>query len=147
MLFAANSEALIIDLRDIMGGSPQAASMLAGFFMKEPTLININETRRTGVKQETWSAETDVTINSTNQNISTSDLEKLKTIPVYILTSDYTFSIAEIFSSSLQGHNRATVVGETTGRGGHGIRPFKIPEGFTAFIPFNRHYHPITKKG
>jgi C-terminal processing protease CtpA/Prc len=147
MLFAANSEAVIIDLRENMGGSPQTASMLAGFFMEKPTLININENRATGVKQETWSAETSVTINSTNQEISTKDLDKLKNVPVYILTSDYTFSAAEMFSSSLQGHGRAVVVGEATGGGGHGIRPFKIAEGFTAFIPFNRHYHPVTKKG
>ena len=147
MLFAANSNAVIIDLRDNVGGSPQTASMLAGFFMKKPTLININYTRATDIKQETWSAETVVTINSTNQKISTDELEKLKKLPVYILTSDYTFSAAEMFSSSLQGHKRATLVGETTGGGGHGIRPFKIAQGFTAFIPFNRHYHPVTKLG
>ena len=146
MLFAANSDAVIIDLRDNMGGAPQTVGILAGFFMKEPTLININDTRATGVKQETWSVETDVIINSTNQEILTTDLEKLKNSPVYILTSDYTFSAAELFSSALQGHKRATVVGEATGGGGHGIRPFKIAQGFTAFIPFNRHYHPVTKK-
>jgi C-terminal processing protease CtpA/Prc len=146
MLFAANSNAVIIDLRDNVGGSPQVVSMLAGFFMKKPTLININYTRGTNVKQETWSAKTDVIINSTNQEISSSDLERLKELPVYILTSDYTFSAAEMFSSSLQGHKRAIVVGEKTGGGGHGIRPFKISEGFTAFIPFNSHYHPVTEK-
>jgi len=146
MLFAANSSAVIIDLRDNMGGSPQTASMLAGFFFEKPTLININETRATGVKLETWSVETDVIISSTNMEIPTSYLEKLKNIPVYILTSDYSFSAAEMFSSSLQGHKRATVVGEKTGGGGHGIRPFEISEGFTAFIPMNRHYHPVTKE-
>lgn len=147
MLFAANSNAVIIDLRDNMGGSPQTVAMLAGFFLKKPTLININDTRATGVKQETWSVETDVIINSTNQKITTADLEKLKDLPIYILTSDYTYSAAEMFSSSLQGHKRAKVIGEKTGGGGHGIRPFKIAQGFTAFIPFNSHYHPITKKG
>lgn len=146
MLFAANSEAVIFDLRDNMGGSPKMASMLAGFFMQKPTLININENRATGIKQETWSIETNVVINSSNQQIPTTDLEKLKNLPVYILTSDYTFSAAEMFSSSLQGHKRAKVVGEVTGGGGHGIRPFKIAQGFTAFIPFNRHYHPVTKE-
>ena len=86
-------------------------------------------------------------INSTNQKITTADLEKLKDLPIYILTSDYTYSAAEMFSSSLQGHKRAKVIGEKTGGGGHGIRPFKIAQGFTAFVPFNSHYHPITKKG
>lgn len=147
MLFAANSNAVIIDLRDNMGGSPQMASMLAGFFLEKPTIIDVNENRATGKKQETWSTKIDLSINSANQKISTTDLEKLKSVPVYILTSDYTFSAAEMFSSALQGHNRATVIGETTGGGGHAIRPFEILEGFTAFIPFTRHYHPVTKQG
>ena len=146
MLFAANSDAVIIDLRNNMGGAPQTVSLLAGLFMEKPTLLDINEIRSTGDKYETWSAETNVIINSSNLTIPTSDLEKLKKLPLYILTSDYTFSAAEMFSSSLQGHNRATLVGETTGGGAHGIRPFSISQGFTAFIPFARHYHPLTKK-
>jgi len=146
MLFAANSDAVIIDLRDNMGGSPQTVGLLAGFLMEKPTLLDINEIRSTGEKYETWSAETNVIINSSNLTISTADLEKLKKLPVYILTSDYTFSAAEMFSSALQGCNRATLVGETTGGGAHGIRPFLITQGFTAFIPFADHYHPITKK-
>jgi len=146
MLFAANSDAVIIDLRDNMGGSPQTVGLLAGFLMEKPTLLDINEIRSTGEKYETWSAETNVIINSSSLIISTTDLEKLKKLPVYILTSDYTFSAAEMFSSSLQGCNRATLVGEATGGGAHGIRPFSIAQGFTAFIPFADHYHPITKK-
>lgn len=147
MLFAANSNAVIIDLRENMGGSPDTVGLLAGFFMKKSTLLNINDFRDTGERYETWSAETEVIINSTNHKISTSDLKKLKNLPIYILTSKYTFSAAELFSSALQGHKRAKIVGEKTGGGGHGIRPFKISQGFQAFIPFMRSYHPVTKKG
>lgn len=147
MLFAANSNAVIIDLRENMGGSPETVGLLAGFFMSEPTLININDIRSSGSRYETWSAKTDVAINSSKNTIPTTDLEKLKKVPVYILTSDFTFSAAEMFSSSLQGHERAKIVGEKTGGGGHGIRPFKISQGFTAFIPFMRSYHPVTKQG
>ena len=39
----------------------------------------------------------------------------------------------------------AKIVGETTGGGGHGIRPFEMAQGFTAFIPFIRFYHPVIK--
>ena len=147
MLFAANSNAVIIDLRENMGGSPETVGLLAGFFMKKPTLLNINDFRDTGEKYETWSLDTEVIINSNNHKINTADLKRLKKLPVYILTSEYTFSAAELFSSALQGHKRAKVVGEKTGGGGHGIRPFKISQGFQAFIPFMRSYHPITKKG
>ena len=147
MLFAANSNAVIFDLRENMGGSPQTVGLLAGFFMEKPTLLNINEIRSSGERYETWSAKTEVIINSSDLTIPTADLEKLKNLPVYILTSDYTFSAAEMFSSSMQGHNRATVVGESTGGGGHGIRPFALSHGFQAFIPFMNSYHPVTKEG
>ena len=148
MLFASNSDAVIIDLRDNIGGSPDAVSMLTGFFLKEPTLLTINYTRSIDHKQETWSTEADVRINTSNPRnfiIPTASLERLKNIPVYILTSNHTFSAAEMFSSALQGYDRAKTVGETTGGGGHGIRPFEM-EGFTAFIPFTRFYHPVTKE-
>ena len=149
MLFAANSDAVIIDLRDNFGGSPETVSLLAGFFMKEPTLLSINYTRATDKKEEFWSTKADVRINSSNPDnfiIPTSYLERLKNIPVYILTSKRTFSAAEMFSSSLQGYNRAKTVGENTGGGGHGIMPFEIVQGFTAYIPIGSLYHPVTKE-
>ena len=149
MLFAANSDAVIIDLRDNIGGSPDTVAMLAGFFLNEPTLLTINDARSTDSKREAWSVETDVKINSSNPNnfiVPTASLERLKNVPLYILTSNSTFSAAEMFSSSLQGHKRAKTVGENTGGGGHGIRPFEMAQGFTAFIPFTRYYHPATKE-
>ena len=149
MLFAANSDAVIIDLRNNIGGSPHTVAMLAGFFMKEPTLLTINYTRSTDTKEETWSTEADVRINSSNPNnfiVPTATLERLKNIPLYILTGDHTFSAAEMFSFSLQGYKRAKIVGKNTYGGGHGINPFEMAQGFTAFIPFTRYYHPVTKE-
>ena len=149
MLFAANSDAVIIDLRDNFGGSPDTVAMLAGFFMKEPTILSINYTRATDEKEEIWSTNADVRINSSNPDnfiIPTSSLESLKNVPLYILTSNFTFSAAEMFSSSLQGHKRAKTVGENTGGGGHGIMPFEIAQGFTAYIPMGRLYHPLTEE-
>jgi hypothetical protein len=149
MLFAANSDAVIIDLRDNIGGSPDTVAMLSGFFLNEPTLLTINSARSTDAKRETWSVESDVKINSANPKnfiVPTTALERLKNLPLYILTSDDTFSAAEMFTSGLQGHKRAKTVGENTGGGGHGIRPFEMAQGFTAFIPFTRYYHPATKK-
>jgi C-terminal processing protease CtpA/Prc len=149
MLFAANSDAVIIDLRDNIGGSPHTVAMLAGFFMKEPTLLTINYTRATDMKEETWSTETDVNVNSSNPDnfiVPTDTLERLKNVPLYILTGDHTFSAAEMFSSSLQGYKRAKTVGKNTYGGGHGIRPFEMAEGFTVFIPITRYYHPVTKE-
>ena len=149
MLFAANSDAVIIDLSDNIGGSPDTVAMLAGFFMEEPTLLTINYTRARDTKEETWSTEADVRINSSNPDnfiVPTGTLERLKSVPLYILTGRYTFSAAEMFCSSLQGYKRATIVGVNTLGGGHGISPIEMKQGFTAFIPFTRFYHPVTKK-
>lgn len=149
MLFAANSDAVIIDLRNNIGGSPDTVAMLAGFFMNEPTLLTVNYTRATDTKREAWSTIADVRVNSTDPRnfiIPTTTLERLKNIPLYILTGDHTFSAAEMFSFSLQGHKRATIVGKNTYGGGHGIRPFEMVQGFTAFIPFTRYYHPVTNE-
>ena len=117
MLFAANSDAVIIDLRNNIGGSPHTVAMLAGFFMKEPTLLTINYTRSTDTKEETWSTEADVRVNSSNPDnfiVPTATLERLKNVPLYILTGDHTFSAAEMFSFSLQGYERAIIVGRNT---------------------------------
>lgn len=149
MLFAANSDAVIIDLRDNIGGSPDTVAMLAGFFLKEPTLLTVNFTRSTNEKREVWSTLADVKINSSDPNnfiVPITALERLKNIPLYILTGDQTFSAAEMFSFSLQGHKRATIVGKNTLGGGHGIRPFEMAQGFTAFIPYTRYYHPVTNE-
>lgn len=149
MLFAANSDAVIIDLRDNIGGSPDAVAMMTGFFLEKPTILTINDSRSTDVKREAWSDEADVSIHSSNPDnfiVPTTSLERLKDVPLYILTSYSTFSAAEMFSSSLQGYKRAKTVGETTGGGGHGIRPFEMAQGFTAFIPYTRYYHPVTKE-
>ena len=149
MLFAANSDAVIIDLRDNIGGSPDTVAMLAGFFLEEPTLLTVNYTRATDTKEETWSTEADVRINSSNTDnfiVPTATLERLKNVPLYILTGRYTFSAAEMFCSSLQGYKRAKIVGVNTFGGGHGISPIEMTQGFTSFIPFTRYYHPVTKK-
>lgn len=40
-------------------------------------------------------------------------------VPVYVLTSSYTFSGAEEFSYNLKNLKRATIIGGTTGGGAH----------------------------
>src|SRR5262245_4960202 len=52
--------------------------------------------------------------------------DRLANIPLYVLTSRRTFSVAESFAFGLRITGRAKVVGETTAGGGH----------FTKFMPF-----------
>lgn len=65
-------------------------------------------------------------------------------MPVYILTSEHTFSGAEDFSYGMQIAKRAFIVGETTGGGAHPQMPFSVNQGFVMYIPFARSLNPIT---
>jgi C-terminal processing protease CtpA/Prc len=64
--------------------------------------------------------------------------------PVYILTSNRTFSAAEEFTYNLKNLKRATIVGETTGGGAHpgGVR--RINDHFGIWLPTGRAINPIT---
>jgi C-terminal processing protease CtpA/Prc len=66
-------------------------------------------------------------------------------VPIYVLTSKFTFSGAEEFAYDLQTQKRAIVIGEVTGGGAHPVEPRAISNGFVVFVPFARAINPITK--
>ena len=132
LIFIANTRALIIDLRNNMGGSPQMVSQLESYFFKEKTHMN------------------DL-INRTNMDTTFLYADPAKadgvylSMPVYILTGQHTFSGAEDFSYARQTAKRAIVVGETTGGGAHPQMPSSVGQHFIVFIPFARSINPVTK--
>jgi len=66
--------------------------------------------------------------------------------PLFVLTSQYTFSGAEEFTyNNMKNMERATIIGETTGGGAHPVdrHPFANLNVITA-IPFGRAINPIT---
>lgn len=130
--FLINTNALIIDLRENMGGSPQMVSQLESYFFKEKTHMNdlINRTNMDTTFLYADPAKADSVYLS---------------MPVYILTSQHTFSGAEDFSYGMQVAKRAIVVGETTGGGAHPQMPFSVGQSFMVFIPFARSLNPVTQ--
>ena len=78
------------------------------------------------------------TINNSDQYINK---------PIYILTSNGTFSAAEKFTSLLQESKRAIVIGEKTIGGGHSGRSVSILDGFLAFIPTGGENDPLENIG
>ncbi|MBL0153562.1 MAG: hypothetical protein IPP93_08770 [Chitinophagaceae bacterium] len=131
LTFLANTNALIIDLRENMGGSPEMVSQVESYFFREKTHMNdlINRSNKDTTFMYADPAKTDGLTLS---------------MPVYILTSRNTFSGAEDFSYGMQMAKRAVVVGETTGGGAHPQRPFSVGQGFVVFIPFARSLNPVT---
>jgi hypothetical protein len=129
--FLANTNALIIDLRDNGGGSPHMVSQIESYFFPEKTHLNDIVHRPLGKTEEFWTdpAKAEGTI--------------LK-MPVYILTSRRTFSAAEDFTYGMQSIKRAIIVGDTTGGGAHPAGPFPLGQGFIASIPFARSLNPYT---
>lgn len=130
--FLVNTSALIIDLRENMGGSPQMVSQVESYFFKEKT--HMNDLINRSVMDTTFLYADPAKSDSLNLSM-----------PVYILTSRHTFSGAEDFSYAMQIAKRAVVVGETTGGGAHPQMPFSVGQHFLVFIPFARSINPVTQ--
>ena len=133
MNFIANSDALIIDLRDNGGGAPKMVAFVCSYLFSQRTHLNDLWTRRTNSTEEFW----------TSPDVLGKKLPDDK--PVFVLTSRRTFSGAEEFTYNLKNLKRATIVGETTGGGAHPVSGQRIDEHFIIGVPFARAINPITK--
>lgn len=127
-----DADAIIFDLRKNGGGSPSMIRFICSYLFKEPTHLNTFYWRPADNYSETW----------TDPSLASQTKED---IPVFILTSDYTFSAAEEFTYDLKNLNRATVIGETTGGGAHPGGPIVINQGFLVNVPQGRAINPVTK--
>lgn len=130
--FVANTEALIIDLRNNGGGSPWMVQQISSYLVKERTRLNDIYERRSNKTAEFWA--------------DPKEAENMKlSMPLYILTSDNTFSAAEDFTYAMQVNKRAIIVGDTTGGGAHPTGPVPVGQGFIVDIPFARSINQITQ--
>lgn len=133
MNFLANSQAIIFDVRENGGGSPEMIAFLSGYLFDESIHLNSFYNRPTDTTTESWSRD----------DVPGDRFGNKK--PVYVLTSDYSFSGAEEFSYNLKHLKRATLVGETTGGGAHPVRPVRLGNRFGMSMPFARAINPITE--
>jgi hypothetical protein len=135
MHFFANSDALIIDLRDNRGGYGSMITLMLSYFFDESTHIGSRYIRRQDFTRQEW----------TTDHV---DGSKLTDTDLYVLTSRRTFSAAEAFAFRLQGMKRAVIVGENTAGGGHTVE--SVTNGthkIVARIPDSRAFDPVTGKG
>jgi C-terminal processing protease CtpA/Prc len=132
MNLLANTDALIFDLRRNGGGSPVTIGFISSYLFDKRTHLNDFFVRETGNRQSFHTSET------------VEGRKYGETKPVYILTSNRTFSAAEEFTYNLKNLKRATIVGETTGGGAHpgGVR--RITDHFGIWLPTGRAINPIT---
>jgi peptidase S41-like protein len=131
MAFLANSDSLIIDLRDNHGGSPRMTALISSYLFAVPTHLDDSFDRRKNTTVQLW---TDPYLPG----------RKFMDKPVFVLSSRKTFSSAELFGYDLKNLKRATVIGETTGGGAHLVGPHRLGDHFFIEVPFGGFVNPIT---
>jgi hypothetical protein len=130
MTFVADSDALIIDLRDNNGGT--GGDFIASYLFAERTHLNDVFWRAENTTKEAWT-------------LPYVPGKKFIDKPVFVLTSKRTFSAAEDLSYALKNLKRATLIGETTGGGAHPVEFKRIDDHFSVIVPIGRSISPITK--
>ena len=132
MELVAGTYALIIDLRRNGGGAPDGVVFWCSYlFDEQPTHLNDIFRADTGETRQFWA-------------LPYVPGPRYLDRPVYVLSSDRTFSGGEDFAYTLQALGRAEVIGETTGGGAHPTRMFPISRAVHIGVPFARSVNPVT---
>jgi hypothetical protein len=132
MNFLSHTQALIIDLRQCVGGYPGMVALLCSYlFREEPIHLASIYWRDEDSTQEFW----------THTSL---EGQRYGEKGVYVLTSRVTFSGGEMFADILQSHKRATIIGEKTDGAAHAGASYRIHPHFEAFIPIGRTINPLT---
>jgi C-terminal processing protease CtpA/Prc len=133
MTFLANTDALVIDLRDNHGGRPGMVALLASYLLDgEPVHLNDIWVRDGNETRQSWS-------------LAYVPGPRYLGKPVYLLTSRETISAGEEFANDLKVLKRATVVGDTTAGAANPGGVARITDHFGIFVPGGRAINPITK--
>src|SRR5688572_4119152 len=132
MNFLAGCDALIIDLRENGGGNPSMIQYISSYLFDQPTHLNSLYFREGDRTEEFWT-RTDVPGERVGQDV-----------PLFVLTSNYTFSGGEEFAYNIQTQKRGTLIGETTGGGANPGGRHPVGERFAIFVPNGRAINPIT---
>ncbi len=135
LAFLANTDALIIDVRDTPGGVGGFIPYLMSHFFPEGGKLLF--TRHFGAQNRTDRFLTLDTVGG----------KRRPDVPLFILTSRGTGSAAENLTFTLKHHDRATTVGETTSGAGHSATLAQLGDGFIATIPIADVIHPVTGAG
>jgi retinol-binding protein 3 len=133
MQFIANTDSVILDLRDNGGGEPEMVAYLSSYLFPGPIHLNDLWNRANSTTRQYWT-------------LPYVPGTRLSDKPVFVLTSSRTFSAAEEFAYNLQALKRASIVGETTGGGAHPVAGFPLVDRFMITVPVARAVNPVTGK-
>ncbi|HUT79764.1 MAG TPA: S41 family peptidase [Candidatus Bathyarchaeia archaeon] len=130
MNFLQNTNAIIIDLRDNGGGSPEMVQLLSSYFLEGFSQLNYIK-RRYGEAVEQY------------RSMPYVPGKRLLDTRLFLLTSRNTFSAAEDFIYALKCQKKATIIGEQTKGGGHPVDFIPIQGIFLLMLPTGESYNPI----
>ena len=122
MSLLQRADALILDLRENGGGSPETVAFLMGFLFDEGGLPMFDIVSRLG----------NVVSYATP---ASAPAQRHPRRPTCVLTSSRTFSAGEGFAFLLQERGRAEVVGERTAGAANPGRPYRVNELFEVTVP------------
>ncbi len=132
MTLLADTDALIIDLRECGGGDPDTVMLVASRFFDTKTHLNDVYWRDEDRTEARW---TDPTVPGPLYG------ERRK---LYLLMSEETGSGCEDFAYALKHSGRATLVGETSAGAAHAGSPVRLGDHFMMFLPTGRPVNPVT---
>jgi len=129
----ASTDALLIDLRQCLGGEPGMAVFLASYLWDDdPVQLTGLRDRKDSLLRQAW----------TLPYVPGRRFGKTK--PLYVLTSATTFSGGEQLSYDLQQLGRATIIGERTRGGAHPREGFVVHPHLEATISVAQSVNPKT---
>lgn len=132
LMQGANS--IIFDLRKNGGGDPAAVQLISSYLFDPAESVHLNSLyyRPDDQTTEYWThAEFNTTL-------------AMPDVPVYVLTSNRTFSAAEEFTYNFKNLGRAIIIGETTGGGAHPVNSFIFDDQLMVVLPIARAINPIS---
>jgi len=122
MRLLRRADALIIDMRENGGGSPDTVVLLMGYLFDQGGLLLFDIVPRTGDR---------ATYATANPPPAEHDGQR----PMWVLTSSRTFSGGEGFAFLLQERHRAEVVGEPTPGAANPGQSYVVNDAFQVMIP------------
>lgn len=132
LTLASRAQALIVDLRANRGGDPDTVAFVCSYLLDERTHLNTMSWRDREGSEQSWSLP----------HVPGARFGGSK--PLYVLSSDSTFSAAEELAYDLQQLGRALVVGERTRGAAHPCQGWTVHPHLEATVPVGRAINPVS---
>ena len=140
----AGARALVLDLRDNLGGGEVALRQLMGHFAPQPMRLEDLQFRRCKPNP----ADPEDCLHDGRDTFerfaNAVAAPTFPTQPILVLVGPGTFSAAEAVAYDLQAAGRATIIGAVTGGGANPSITMDLGPWFTVVMPIGEARHPVT---